>query len=533
MKYFLEKPAGGLARIGDLDSQGSRRRSAAAAPGACCARRRARSPASSIKLYAHGTEGLRGAARAESAQDDRGAAADLQCGGKLRRLAWPQAAVRDANGKFRGFLMPKVGAFGSTRCCSRCCGATPDTSEAMFFRLSLARSLATLIDALHQTGYCVIDLKPENVRVARAGAFGREGAVGLIDTDGFAFSGTDGIAFAAGFATEEYLYPRILNFERDVPRHAREQDRWALAVPSSNSSTTTSIHCRASITPQFETYIPPRCSSARASNPRCMPTGSRRIRMCSRPPAVCTPPSRRHCASCSIVPSPADWIHQAPAEWVALLAELAHPRQRCRRDRHHWRYGERCGACALKGRATTHPTTKTPRRRPAGEQTAGHHQAEASTGCDATPQWAGATARESGEQRAARPRTESAGLALADCRPHCVGVRVCTVLGGPGRHRVASVGWGAGVTIDPTVTGSVAACEPARDGAIHDQLWTPCASGHGAPGDAAAARRRAFQAAAAGGSAQDRWQRADSAASRRPNPGRGAGDPAAAASARI
>ena len=376
MKYFLEKPAGGLARIGDLDSPGVAQEIGGGGAGRVL-RPTARAFAGQlIKLYHTGPKDY--AARHERKVRRMIAAppADLQCGGKLAELAWPQAAVRDANGKFRGFLMPEVGAFGLDQVLQPLLRRKHRISEAMFFRLSLARSLATLIDALHQTGYCVIDLKPENVRVARAGAFGREGAVGLIDTDGFAFSGTDGIAFAAGFATEEYLYPRILNFERDVPRHAREQDRWALAVLVFQLLND-NIHPLSGIDNPAVRDVHPAAMLERARfQPSLYAYGQQAH------PHVQPAPGSLHAAFSPALRELLDRAFSgrldppAPAEWVALLTELAHPRQRCRRDRHHWRYGERCGACALEGRATTHPTTKTPRRRPAGEQTAGHHQAK-------------------------------------------------------------------------------------------------------------------------------------------------------------
>lgn len=379
MRFYLEKSDGGLVRIGDLDDPRVAQEIGSGGAGRVLRPLARAFGGQLIKLY-H-THPHDYAARHEHKVRAmlRSPPAGLRCSGKAVELAWPQAVVRDDNGKYRGFLMAGVGEFRLDQILHPSLRRKHRISDAMYFRLSLARSLAALVDNLHQAGYCVIDLKPENIRAYRSGTFGRDGVVGLIDTDGFAFNGPDGVPCAAGFATEDYLYPRIVDFERDVPRYSLEQDRWALAViifqllndnihplsgiddPAFRQVHPAKVLERARFTPSLYAY-------GQTPHPHVRPAPGSIHEWFG--PELCELVDR---AFSNRLDPP------APGDWVLLLETLAHPRNRCPRDKHHWLYGERCGACALESRTTIkkRATARSPKQ--ANAKTVGNRQRGAPT----------------------------------------------------------------------------------------------------------------------------------------------------------
>ncbi|EEG84560.1 hypothetical protein PROPEN_02922 [Proteus penneri ATCC 35198] len=91
-------------------------------------------------------------------------------------------------------------------------------------KVSLAYNLCSLIDALHQQGHRIIDMKPLNLRFYKSSLY-----MSLLDCDGFSIQG-ENTRYPAGQFTVEYLAPEF-QAKQTIPEAEEEwQDRFALAV---------------------------------------------------------------------------------------------------------------------------------------------------------------------------------------------------------------------------------------------------------------------------------------------------------------
>jgi hypothetical protein len=150
----------------------------------------------------------------------------VEGGRRYVQIAWPNALLRDDQGRFVGFLMPAVDvdATSELECIlqerqARAAGLPTGLGA----KITLAANLALVIAALHAQRHHVIDLKPVNLRF-----YPRSLYMAMLDCDGFSIQGRRG-RFTADQVTPDYLAPE---FQGKVLAAVAEeqQDRFALAV---------------------------------------------------------------------------------------------------------------------------------------------------------------------------------------------------------------------------------------------------------------------------------------------------------------
>ncbi len=149
-------------------------------------------------------------------------------GHRYVQLTWPTHLVEDAEGRFRGFAMPRVEmdrAVLAESLLSRKTRQAFRLPEAYGLRVTAASNLAAVVEALHARGHHVVDLKPVNAYVYRDTFF-----VALLDCDGFSVRGASGERFPAHQYTPDYIAPEALAGKLAPEALGEAQDRFALAV---------------------------------------------------------------------------------------------------------------------------------------------------------------------------------------------------------------------------------------------------------------------------------------------------------------
>lgn len=151
-------------------------------------------------------------------------------------LAWPTHIVLEDDGRFAGFLMPRVPSdfvslaswqWRNQRPPKLDPGVPLDASdESLPNRVTGCRNLARLVQSVNEQGYWVIDLSAENIFVQR-----KHMRVCLIDCDSFSIAVDGKVIHAALVAREEVRAPEFqaCNQQR-LPFTGDSQDRFALAV---------------------------------------------------------------------------------------------------------------------------------------------------------------------------------------------------------------------------------------------------------------------------------------------------------------
>ena len=147
------------------------------------------------------------------------------------QIAWPEAALRDANGRFVGFLMPAI-EMESTHALEWILQERQARAAGLMFglaaRIRLAANIASIVAALHEKGHHVVDLTPEKLRF-----HAQSQTVAILDCDSFSILGKDerfGAEYATtGQLTAHYLAPEF--HDSAIPPDGEQtQDRFALAV---------------------------------------------------------------------------------------------------------------------------------------------------------------------------------------------------------------------------------------------------------------------------------------------------------------
>jgi eukaryotic-like serine/threonine-protein kinase len=142
------------------------------------------------------------------------------------QIAWPEAALRDGAGRFRGFAMPLIDLASSVELeyvLQERQALAAGLPTGLGAKMALAANLAALLAELHRLEHFIVDLKPINLRFYR-----RSFHVTILDCDGFSIRGR-GERFPAPQVTPEYLAPEFQT--SDIPAGAEEaQDRFALAT---------------------------------------------------------------------------------------------------------------------------------------------------------------------------------------------------------------------------------------------------------------------------------------------------------------
>ncbi len=157
---------------------------------------------------------------------------DVEDGDKrLVQIAWPEAALRDGQGRFVGFLMPAIDLEAThplewilQERQARAAGLMLGLAA----RMRLAANIAATLDALHDKGHRVVDLTPGKLRFHAQSL-----TSALLACDSFSIQGTHA-RFPAQYAstghpTADYLAPEF--HEQPIPPEGEQaQDFFALAV---------------------------------------------------------------------------------------------------------------------------------------------------------------------------------------------------------------------------------------------------------------------------------------------------------------
>lgn len=146
------------------------------------------------------------------------------------QLAWPMALLSDSSGSDVGYLMPLVDiakAFPLDYYYDQTLlrKLNSPSEGALSYKLEIARNLSLLVADLHDHGHYFIDMKPQNIRVARSAH-----VVTLLDCDGFSISGADGKRFPAALVSTDYISPEASRGRLPLAGLGEDQDRYALAV---------------------------------------------------------------------------------------------------------------------------------------------------------------------------------------------------------------------------------------------------------------------------------------------------------------
>ncbi|MCX2587533.1 DNA-binding protein [Proteus sp. G2672] len=148
-------------------------------------------------------------------------------GTPIIQLAWPQARLYNSQKQFVGFVMPELDVKNTIELeyiLQERQAKAHGLPTGMGAKVSLAYNLCSLIDALHQQGHRIIDMKPLNLRFYKSSLY-----MSLLDCDGFSIQG-ENTRYPAGQFTVEYLAPEF-QAKQTIPEAEEEwQDRFALAV---------------------------------------------------------------------------------------------------------------------------------------------------------------------------------------------------------------------------------------------------------------------------------------------------------------
>ena len=285
------------------------------------------------------------------------------------QIAWPSATVT-SEGRFAGFVMPSID-FSQAWTLQQVIRPTQRSRRAIPERLELrvyaGRNLASTLNALHDMGHYVIDLKPQNVLVYRDDA-GRSAAhVALVDCDGFQVRDrVTGRRFDAELATPDFLHPAVAvqtgdeaSFDmRRLNDSAALQDDFALAVilfellndglhpmsgrEAGKGEVPGELARRLQKGGQFYPYrlgrpnqflLPDADSLHEWFSPKLRKLFDRAF-------SGGQPPSAQ--------------------EWVQVLGRLSAPGNACARSAEHWRLGPVCGLCARSKLASLPPNAPRP-----------------------------------------------------------------------------------------------------------------------------------------------------------------------------
>ena len=147
-------------------------------------------------------------------------------GRRFVQIAWPQALLRDSQGRFLGFLMPVVDVDATSELeviLQERQARAARLPTGLGAKVTLAANLAAVIAALHAQHHYLVDLKPVNLRFYRDTLY-----MAMLDCDGFSIQGS-GERFLAPQFTIDYLAPEF-HARGITAAGEKEQDRFAMAV---------------------------------------------------------------------------------------------------------------------------------------------------------------------------------------------------------------------------------------------------------------------------------------------------------------
>jgi len=146
------------------------------------------------------------------------------------QLAWPVAILKDDQHRNVGYLMKLFDKKNSFPLDYFYDGIlfkkmNLPSEAALSFKIEIAKNLSYLVHQIHSYGHFFIDLKPQNILIAKDKHF-----VSFLDCDGFSITDRSGKKFPAELVSMDYISPEVTK-NKLLPKDLDEkQDRYALAV---------------------------------------------------------------------------------------------------------------------------------------------------------------------------------------------------------------------------------------------------------------------------------------------------------------
>jgi DNA-binding helix-hairpin-helix protein with protein kinase domain len=141
-------------------------------------------------------------------------------------IAWPEDLLRDSNGKFVGFIMPKIGN-GQTLINVYNPSQRENVAPGfnwLYLHIT-ALNVAIIIEAIHAKNYIVGDLKPENLLV------NPKALVSIVDTDSFQIRHPQTQkSYPCTVGSEEYTPPELIGKDFKTIDRLEIHDRFGLGV---------------------------------------------------------------------------------------------------------------------------------------------------------------------------------------------------------------------------------------------------------------------------------------------------------------
>ena len=143
---------------------------------------------------------------------------------KHRSIAWPQELLKDSEGRFAGFLMPRVsGALQLNHIYNAKLRRRSAPGFTWYYLHVAAMNLASIMAALHAKGYVVGDLKTDNFLVTD------RALVSITDTDSFQIKTPENL-FKCTVGSEGFMPPELIGVTLDSIERTVYQDSFGLGV---------------------------------------------------------------------------------------------------------------------------------------------------------------------------------------------------------------------------------------------------------------------------------------------------------------
>lgn len=141
-------------------------------------------------------------------------------------IAWPIDLLKDEKGNFKGFLMPAIkDSVELVRVYSPKIRNKERPDFNWKYLYTTAKNIAWIIHHIHQRGYILGDIKPQNILV------NNRSLVSIVDTDSFQVTDPrDNTVYRCSVGSEEFTPPELINKELHYLNQTKTHDRFRLAV---------------------------------------------------------------------------------------------------------------------------------------------------------------------------------------------------------------------------------------------------------------------------------------------------------------
>ncbi|MFM5889777.1 MAG: protein kinase domain-containing protein, partial [Dolichospermum sp.] len=141
-------------------------------------------------------------------------------------FAWPKSVLKNAQGNFVGFLMPEIK--GGKELIDV---YNPQRRKQLKLEIdwrflhTTALNIASIIAALHEAGYVLGDIKPQNILV------NNRALPSIIDTDSFQIKNPrNSKVYRCLVGSEGYTPPELMGKDFDIIEQTEVHDRFRLGV---------------------------------------------------------------------------------------------------------------------------------------------------------------------------------------------------------------------------------------------------------------------------------------------------------------